>query len=540
MQAMQKGSASRGAFAGRLLVLGLLSAPILSTDAAAQFAFVDGQRQTTTGSPSSLAVADFDGDGFPDVASTSASAYLNVMPGDGQGNLLPVRRRSLASASALAAGDFNEDGRPDVAVVLRSASAFSVLLGDGALGFGVPATRFMDLTPLDVRTVDLDRDGNLDLVIIGGTDVRLFFGDGAGAFPFESRPSLAATGIVSTFDVGDVNGDGWLDVVCVARASAAGSTSEVRIVPGNGSRGMGAPYLARIVPVTPTDSLLADFDADGALDLLVSSFPAAPAQLMRGGGDGTFESPSPRFDANVNDMVAADFDFDGFLDVAAGGALSGNLRIFRGDGSLSFAMGVRVGGNVGPLRITAADLDVDGGVDLVTANASDVAPFVNRTVAPCIAGTVNRGRGAVENVLYVNDSTGGASRTVTLFSFQPISIFIAAPSASAGTALFALYAWAGAPQPGDERAMPYGVGIACRPMLPVHGAPQPGAVWNNTGKSSLGIPTHPSSPAPSLVLSRPNGLGRTLRFFLQGVVADPGSKGTRPASVTHGILVQVN
>jgi hypothetical protein len=126
-----------------------------------------------------------------------------------------------------------------------------------------------------------------------------------------------------------------------------------------------------------------------------------------------------------------------------------------------------------------------------------------------------------------------------LLSFQPLVVFLAAPPLATGGAPFALYAWAGEPDPSTVRTLPFGLGEACLPMFASHGPPFPRAVWNNTGRAALGAPTRPSAPAPSIVLLRPAGAGRAVTFYLQGLIADPGSSAARPASVTNGVTVVV-
>lgn len=54
----------------------------------------------------------------------------------------------------------------------------------------------------------------------------------------------------------------------------------------------------------------------------------------------------------------------------------------------------------------------------------------------------------------------------------------------------------------------------------------------------LGAPTRPSQVAPSIVFHRDGGLGRSETFFLQGIIFDPGSAASAPASLTNGILVR--
>ena len=89
-----------------------------------------------------IAPFDLDGDGDQDVLTRGTAGDLLLLRNDGDGNFLaPV---SLAAgpfpiAASVAVADFNEDGRPDLAVAL-AASAFAVLLADGVGGFGAPTT----------------------------------------------------------------------------------------------------------------------------------------------------------------------------------------------------------------------------------------------------------------------------------------------------------------------------------------------------------------------------------------------------------------
>jgi hypothetical protein len=140
----------------------------------------------------------------------------------------------------------------------------------------------------------------------------------------------------------------------------------------------------------------------------------------------------------------------------------------------------------------------------------------------------------------VNDSPGGSDRRARVGVADPFIVFLGAPPLASGPTLFALYAWAGDPPLVGGLDLPAGIGAACWPMPLTGGEPQPKVVWNATSRAVLGLPTRPSPPAaPAVIVNRPAGLGRPAEFALQGVVADPGSAGTRPASVTNAVRVRV-
>lgn len=129
-----------------------------------------------------LDVADFDGDGVPDVSvhagydANTGEGLVAVLLGTGSGTLQPpADRRTLGGERILEAADFNGDGRVDIATVGSTFDGSAVLLGDGAGGFA-------DHTPIEdgdggIRgtSADFDADGRPDLIVgdNGGTSLQL-------------------------------------------------------------------------------------------------------------------------------------------------------------------------------------------------------------------------------------------------------------------------------------------------------------------------------------------------------------------------------
>ena len=87
------------------------------------------------------------------------------------------------------------------------------------------------------------------------------------------------------------------------------------------------------------------------------------------------------------------------------------------------------------------------------------------------------------------------------------------------------------------RVLPLGLGATAMPTPLSAGGPRPLRSWNNIGSEErLGEPTDPSSPAPSVVLALPQGVGRRIDFYVQGFVLDRDSLEGR-AAVTNGVAV---
>ncbi len=167
-----------------------------------------------------VTIGDFDGDGILDlVTATSPLSGLAFLRGKGNGTFdSPVMIDTAPGATAWS-GDLNGDGHLDLleaSIRNGSGTTFTVLLGvgDGTFTMG-PATSLSlvgDFTAL----IDLNRDGKLDLVGTGGENVYVALGNGDGSFQPEMLFPIAdpsGLGAASWFTVGDVINDGLPDLI---------------------------------------------------------------------------------------------------------------------------------------------------------------------------------------------------------------------------------------------------------------------------------------------------------------------------------------
>ena len=323
----------------------------------------------------SFALAKLDGDENLDLAATNCyTDTVTVLLGDGVGRFrraaAPVKAGDFPSV--VGSADFNADGKADLAVGNDQSKDITILLGDGAGGFnGAPGSpiRF-GRSPGHLASADLNRDGHVDLVVPGfPSRLAILLGDGSGRFaPAPGSPLTVPGRYGPRADVADFNADGKLDV-----AASTADPMMIAILLGDGAGGFrqGATIRAGLKDV-------ADFNGDGKPDLAVatkaSSRAPYSARVLLGTASGRF---SPGRALRVpgqfwsTEGVAGDFGGDKKLDLALSDD-SGRLSLLVGDGRGRFRSAVDAqlplpSWSAGGHDLAAADVNRDGGLDLVVS-----------------------------------------------------------------------------------------------------------------------------------------------------------------------------
>jgi PKD repeat protein len=188
-----------------------------------------GSLTSTSGShPGPAAASDFNADGKLDLAVANESGNVVVLAGDGAGRLSKAGASPFGlTPTGLGAGDFNGDGKLDVAVANESGTV-SILLGNGTGGLSrlpapVPVNQ-AGADPSALVVADLNFDGRLDIAVAnaGSDDLSVLFGDGTGHFaPAPGTPVPTGGAEPSALALGEMNGDGKVDLVAVNKAGAS-------------------------------------------------------------------------------------------------------------------------------------------------------------------------------------------------------------------------------------------------------------------------------------------------------------------------------
>lgn len=364
----------------------VLSAVLLTNPVLAQIDFDPAANYAVGQNPSGVAAADFNGDLQPDLAVTSdAPDKVSILLNNGAGGFgLPVAV-ALGGGTAphgVAAGDFDGDKDLDLAVVLKNVDSVQLLINTSG-SFAAGAVSVVNgLLPRDVVVGDLDQNGLPDVVTSNrDSDNVSVLLNTAGALA--GGTTYAAGQEPRGLALGHFNNDTFLDL-----AVAANNSRQVSVLLNDGDGTFGAPIALSLGPdLRPEGVVAADLDRDGDMDIAASSSGDTLnlATVFLRTGAGVFGAPTsyPVAGLNPDGIVAGDFDVDGLLDIATADQDSAQVSVLRNLGSAVFAapVALAVGTTPGPLR--AADLNGNGAGDLVSANGTsgDVSVLLNRTSA---------------------------------------------------------------------------------------------------------------------------------------------------------------
>lgn len=389
----------------------------------------------TGGQTDWVEIADLDGDGHLDLcfAVRSLRGRLSLLRGFGDGTFAEFEEIRLGrEPRALVVDDLDGDGDPDIAAMNHRLPIIEILLNDGAAGF----ERGSDVVvgeaavghpyPQAIDTVDIDRDGDRDLVVVatGASRTCVVLNRGDGSFEAEAgwRPPRVSgeIGGMTNLAIGDVDSDGDEDLV--VPLILLDSPSHLGVFKNGGSSVGVDLEREQAFPATQLGYAyavgLGDLDGDDDLDAVVGHALPGPVMALDNrtvpvseGGDGrvTFEPPQQiGSDTFFRSVLVTDLDGDCDQDVLAVELVSNSVWFLPnltpqedsdcGEGFVARATGATVEADprfdLAIDRDAIGDLDGDGaftGVDLALF-LETVGGDVHADVDPAPAAPAGGGR----------------------------------------------------------------------------------------------------------------------------------------------------
>ncbi|QEL20278.1 FG-GAP-like repeat-containing protein [Limnoglobus roseus] len=241
--------------------------------------FLAGQLINVGSGPFTIRTADLNNDSKPDLVTAnstgnSVSVLLNTGTGFSQASTVPYTVPGQDPFS-VAVADYTGDGKPDLAVANNTSNDIVILTNNGSGAFTPFATTIPapggSASPFDIVAGNFDGAGGADLAVSYGANdtVSIFTGNNNGTFVAKGSFSTGASGASpERLATGDFNLDGKLDLA-VANAGVIGG--QVGVLLGNGDGTLQAVQKFVTGGNGSIAPAVGDFNVDGKPDLAVAN-----------------------------------------------------------------------------------------------------------------------------------------------------------------------------------------------------------------------------------------------------------------------------
>jgi len=304
-----------------------------------------------------VVIEDIDNDGKLDVVGGASSpGMVTISYGDGRGGIAePLYLPTKGEVRSVAVADINEDGLPDIMFsVQKESSGIRLFLNQSNRRW------ILHKGPIEINkyegieTADINGDGHLDIVAANATSatqggIQVWLGDGKGNWPVETGPTIS--GKYMDVLAADINQDGNPDLI----GAGWGTYGAIRVWLGDGTG-----HWSSIAPLEKGSYYglsIGDLNADGNFDIFAGSYrrgvriflgdgrgdfsrTPSPAETMKRRAKGQKQTaagvgdlPRPEKDRSFWQVLAIDLDQDGRDDILAGSLDSQGISAWRSRGN---------------------------------------------------------------------------------------------------------------------------------------------------------------------------------------------------------------
>jgi hypothetical protein len=369
--------------------------------------------------PTSVAIADLNADGIPDIAASTSVVDDN---GSNRAGFAAVflqnssTRGTFASStnfgaatspSGIAVGDLRSTGAKDLVVANFLSGSVSVFLqtAPGSAQYQSGVSYSTGGNPNEVALGDVNGDGKPDVIVADNASsgrIVILPQDPANPGKFLTAVVLTTPNAASGLAVGDLNGDGKIDIAAATSDGNGNNGALIVFYQDPATAGSFLTPVSVAAGAQPITVKMADMNGDGAVDLVAANLSAGTdgvgssgvsVVLQDAANPGSFLAPvTYAAQSGTIHLAIADIDGDMKPDVVTanlGPSPSGSVSVLLQDptrpGTLQVAKSYGAFGQ--PLGVAVADLNGDGRPDIAIADGGTATVMLQATTPGTFSGT---------------------------------------------------------------------------------------------------------------------------------------------------------
>ena len=357
---------------------------------------------------SAVTLLDWNGDSSLDIAvggltGRTAEVFVN----DGTGGFSSTDQLAGGAVGVLndmIGADLNNDGRSDL---LLTGSSGTVIMHSRSEG-GFDQTALSTGAGLDLAIADIDQDGDQDLIVVRLSDraVDLHYNSGDGTTYSLTRLDHGSVATVSAIDL---NGDGAVDLLLgIDGDDLSTPGNKVLYQQANGSFSSGGSFGA-----SPVTALLSgDVDADGWADVVAVNEAGVHQLYLGSSGSGLTLAAEQIVSNGMRRGVLVDFNSDESLDLVMVGRDAKVLEIHANNGIGRLGLGDRLAPTLE--LVEGATIDIPAGQEYLDPGAiaiDDIDGDISDKIV--VSGSINPSVVGTQTISYqVADRAGNTTRTL--------------------------------------------------------------------------------------------------------------------------------
>ncbi|MBL7883348.1 MAG: VCBS repeat-containing protein [Bacteroidia bacterium] len=367
--------------------------------------------QTANGyySYNDVRVADMDMDGLPDLISLYPYSYTGITRNTSSGGTVNFTStpyylfNTYGITDDFEIADLDGDGRIDIAMtsVYNSNASFVTnknISTPANINFG-NISEFagnIGYTPSDIAIADLDKDGKPDVIMSHTNNVISIYRNISSVHNILFAPkidiALSGSAAINSIAVGDIDGDGKMDI-----ATAGGSGSMINTLRNTSTPGSitFAAFGTTTLSGTITGIAIGDIDNDLKADILYGASASTVGILKNNSTVGTISiSTTPTSLATLantpSEIRLGDIDGDGKLDITVGYNTGSQMSIFKNNSVATFSVATKfdfslIASASNPKSVALCDLNGDNKTDIISAGSAQNLSYFQNNINPLVS-----------------------------------------------------------------------------------------------------------------------------------------------------------